>query len=94
MARPVTISIHGQQWSIRRRQLKGHWGRTDFPERIIYLDPSLVGEQLVNIALHEVAHAVDCETEETRVEVLAAAQTQALATLGLIPRSDDGTDES
>jgi hypothetical protein len=90
MARPVTITVNAMRWTIKRRKLDGVWGRCDWPERVIWLDPELTGLALVNTLTHEVMHAADYETEELRAEVLAASLTQALVKLGLLSEDGDG----
>lgn len=82
------ITIHGRRWRLIKKRLAGCWGRCDFPQRVIYLDPSLTGFELCNVLLHEVQHAYDCESEEHRVQSVAAAYAQAMKELRLIPPED------
>ncbi len=84
----MTIKVGGKTWTIKRRKMPDHWGRADWPERIIWIDSGLSGNSLANTLLHEVAHAADYETEEVRIEVLAAAQTQALVKLGFLSEEE------
>jgi hypothetical protein len=84
MSEPITLSIHGKRWKIVFKRTAGNWGLCDCEKRTIYLDPELEGSKLAKYAIHEVAHAVDHETEERKAQIIATATHRVLTKLGLI----------
>ena len=82
-----TIKLNGKRWRITRDKRhagddKDWSGYCDHRKHIIYLNPELVGDKLLEVAVHESLHAQLEILEEEVIDRVAASTARLLQRLG------------
>lgn len=76
--------LGGEDWEVYRTNLKHDRGNVSPAERIIRIDRTIKGKELVEVAIHEAIHAQQWHLDEDYVENFALELTDYLDDLGLL----------
>ena len=76
----LTGECHRERWRIERDELDYAciWGVCDYPGRTITLNPTMRDKRLLEITVHEVAHAIHQKLSERDVELIGKAVAKVL----------------
>lgn len=79
-----TLYIGDKRWKIQFCALRDRRGDCNIEKKLIRIDSRLVGQERVEVLVHEIAHAVMWVVDETAITDLGVAVASALATQGLL----------
>lgn len=79
-----TLYIGESRWKIQRTRLRDRRGDCNIQTKTIRVCESLVGQELVEVLVHEIVHARVWDLDETAVSDLGQAVASALANWGLL----------
>ncbi len=79
-----TLYIGEKRWRVFSQRFRDRRGDCDIAKREIRVCESLVGQELVEVLVHEIVHARVWDLDETAVDDIGKAVASALANWGLL----------
>ena len=79
-----TLYIGDKRWKLQQARLRDRRGDANIETKTIRVCESLVGQELVEVLVHEIVHARVWDLDETAVSDIGQAVASALANWGLL----------
>lgn len=79
-----TLYIGGTRWKLQRTRLRDRRGDCNLDRKTIRVCESLIGQELVEVLVHEIVHARVWDLDEQAVEDIGQSVATALANWGLL----------